>query len=136
MKNLFILFLSIGILFTSCSKDLTEEVVGTYFLKSTLVTDCGSGSEITIEADENGCITAVTGESTCTQMIINTGGTATIEVRYNGRIQTSELTYTLDEGTNTLTLCGNGDCSDLTYDDGQLTQVERVQDCDFTFIYE
>lgn len=137
MKNLnLLLVFAAMVLLSSCGKDFSETIIGTWTLKSVTTNAACEEPELqNVIVDENGCIIQ-DGESYCISFVISENGIATGMDSFDGELETYPLTYTVNEDTEVISLCDDGDCNDVTKvgDDLQFTVTE--DGCDLVYTFE
>jgi len=138
-------FLLISFLTISCSDkgpafNFQEEIQGEWKSYS-FVMDCDSDSDIQsiplTMGGEEGCIDMF-GSEICTIIKIFENGVAQLKYVVDGsEVDQSELTYTLDEESQILNLCFEGEnCVEYAYAENKLNNEQDEDDCICVFEYD
>jgi len=133
MKNLKFLFFPIVILLiTSCGKDFSDELTGSWTLASVSISDCPDIgiSAVTFQAT-NGCV-SVFGDEECLTITMNDDNTGTLT--FGG--EANAFTYTADNDTERGSICGDGECQDITLEDGRLVLTVEEEGCPFSYNFD
>lgn len=133
MKMITYLFVIFSII--SCGKDeLSETIVGQWQLSSLTINACPNSTNNVPQtnADSNGCLT-VNGNMVCQLVVFNDDGTAVNMSTTNGISNTQTITYTVNDGNNTVTSFDeNGNTNTFAVSDDRITLINPFGDCTIT----
>ncbi len=138
MKQLYsILIIGIALCLSSCSKDLSESVIGTWSIASVEIEDCPDDGITgrTINA-ENGCL-VLFGDMGCIAMTFTEGGNGLFTTTYDDDETSIEpFTYTVNDDEKIVTICAEEECIDAEYDGGLLTLMTEEDGCPMYMRFE
>lgn len=132
--NLFVLCISIC-LFSSCGKDFSETLLGTWTVKSVVVLPGCDEPELEDITVENGCI-LIDGERSCISLTFLENGLGEANQTINGTSDTEDFTYTVDDETEIVTICDDGDCQDFVKVGDNLEWTFVEEECDLMYTFE
>ena len=136
MKLFNVLIFCISIfMFSSCSKDFSETIVGTWNLADVEVLPGCNEPEIMNFEVQDGCIT-VADESFCITFVIMENGIAQGINTFNNESETFDLTYTLNEDTELIIMCDGSDCNNITLSGDQLRINVMEDECELVYLFE
>lgn len=125
------------LLLTSCSKDFSEEIIGTWVIESATFADCPDEGIAggTINADENGCIFLFE-ETGCQSLTFEENNSGNFTISYNDEEdQIEPFSYLLNEDENIVSICVDGECNPLTYVDDKLEITYEEDGCPITMVF-
>ena len=136
MKNYsFLLVICAAMLFSSCGKEFSESILGTWELSS-LTTDASCDEpELENIVVNNGCFTA-DGSTICISFTLSEDGIAVGTDSKDGDVDTYDLTYTVNNDTEQINLCEDSDCTLLTKEDGKLVFTLTEDGCELQYAFE
>ena len=123
LRNLILLGLIVSAI--GCGKDnLSESVVGDWILEAYSIS-CEGEETLNLVPDENGCIVRPDDEMECIKFTFTNGGVVTFDSGY----EMNDGTYTVDDDSDELTICFDGDCRTFMVEDNKFVLALDEYDC-------
>jgi hypothetical protein len=123
------------LLFSSCGKDSSESIIGTWSLTDVEVLPGCNEPEIENFSVEDGCIIA-DGESSCITFIFLEDDIAQLINTFDNESETFDLTYTYNEGSDVIMVCAGNDCNNLTFSGDEIRLSAEEDGCELVYIFE
>ena len=134
LNNLVLLF-SLILFFGSCSDDSSDSVTGTYILVDfELLSGCDD-PELQNVSLSNGCI-MIAGDTSCITFILSENGVAQAITSFENETETLNLTYTVNDAGNMVTLCDDTECNNFSLSGDELRFSFQEEGCNIVYIFK
>jgi len=136
MKNLFLFLTLVSLL--ACSDDpLSDTIVGEWKLSTISVSDCSDMDNNVPQSIGNaeGCLTVSTAWI-CQTLVFHADGTIFSRSTTNGIALNQTLNYTIEDKSNTGTLCDSiNNCSTFILNENLISFTSSLEDCTLNRTY-
>lgn len=133
IKFEYLFFMLVLLFASSCTKDFSDNIVGTWTLESTVISDCPEeGIPAANINATNGCIDFFE-DQICITVIMKDDNTGTLTFVEEGDPDVTEFTYTTDNELEKAVLCNQGDCRNVTLTDDKLILEGEEDGCPIFF---